>query len=118
MKLLAQAGTVTHADFYSAVAAVYSLIFISINVLLLAGNKYSERGPGGHTDLWIWLGQAFGVTVSVAIPLAILASFFQDTDRWRQLAFIGLVGELALAVLVAGINLETPTSKASAGSGR
>jgi hypothetical protein len=117
MRLVAEAGTVTHVDFYASVAAVYSLIFISINVVGLGDSKLSDSGPSGNPDKWIWPAIAVGVTFGVAIPLAILASFLQDTELWRVLAFIMLVLELLVAVFIAGLNLATPRPSGRSESG-
>lgn len=101
MRLVAAGETVGHADFYSNATAVFTLIFISIAILLLAP-KLSEDAPRENPPWWVWIGAIVLVTFGIAIPLAILAGFIQDTLQWRTIIFSVNVGEaLVAAILVA-----------------
>jgi hypothetical protein len=67
MRLVAAGDTVGHADFYSNATAVFTLIFISIAILLLAP-KLSEPGPSENPPWWVWIGAIVLVTFGIAIP--------------------------------------------------
>lgn len=116
MRLAAADQTVGHADFYSASTAIFTLIFISISILLLTP-KMSDPGPSGNPPWWYWIAAVVSVAWGVVIPLAILAGFMQDTFQWRLLSFIMNAVELLYAAFLAGLAVAQPTSRAKAGSG-
>jgi drug/metabolite transporter (DMT)-like permease len=116
MRLVAAGETVGHADFYSSATAVFTLIFISIAIILLAP-KLSEPGPSENPPWWAWICSILLVAFGIAIPLAILAGFIQDASGWRAGIFGADAGEALVAAYLVVFASAEPKSRTNTGSG-